>query len=73
MAEVYNEHVSDLLSGGREVAVRQHPQRGFYADGLRNVVCATAEEALAVLQCALTQRCAFDPCGDGRYASFTGM
>jgi hypothetical protein len=58
VAEVYNERVHDLLSGGREVAVRQHPQHGLFAEGLLRVVCSTAEEALAVLQCALKQRCA---------------
>lgn len=58
VAEVYNERVSDLLAGGRAAAVRQHPRHGFYAQGLSKQACSSAEEALAVLQAALSHRCA---------------
>ena len=37
MLEIYNEKVRDLLnssSGKRGLKVRQHPKKGFYADGL---------------------------------------
>ena len=37
MLEIYNEKVRDLLtkkSGKAGLKVRQHPKKGFYADGL---------------------------------------
>ena len=37
MLEIYNERVNDLLnpkSGKSSLKVRQHPKKGFYADGL---------------------------------------
>lgn len=47
MLEIYNEQVRDLLSstssrGG--LKVRQHPKRGFYADGLKIVPVASYDE-----------------------------
>ena len=57
-AEVYNERACDLLAGGCGAAVRQHPQRGFYVEGLRHVACSSAAQAAGVLQRALVHRCA---------------
>lgn len=57
VTEVYQERVTDLLNGGKGLAVRQHPQRGFYAHGVRKVVCKSADHALEVLQRALAHRC----------------
>jgi len=35
MLEIYNEKVHDLLKAGKKVLkIRQHPKKGFYADGL---------------------------------------
>lgn len=37
MLEIYNERVHDLLNpkgGKKSLKVRQHPKKGFYADGL---------------------------------------
>ena len=37
MLEIYNERVRDLLnpqSGRKSLKVRQHPKKGFYAEGL---------------------------------------
>ena len=54
--EVYNERASDLLAGGRGVAVRQSRREGFYAEGLKRIVCRSADEAWAVLRDALAHR-----------------
>jgi len=40
MLEIYNEKVRDLLNPSKNKAglrVRQHPKKGFYADGLKTV------------------------------------
>ena len=35
MLEIYNEKVHDLLKTGKKsLRIRQHPKKGFYADGL---------------------------------------
>ena len=57
VVEVYNERTSDLLAGGRSALVRQHPQRGFYVEGLHQVTCRSADAAEGVLQRALIHRC----------------
>lgn len=59
VAEVYQERVADLLAGSTIVPVRQHPQRGFYANGLKRRVCNTFVDAQRVLQAALSHRCVF--------------
>ena len=57
VVEVYNERASDLLAGGRSALVRQHPQRGFYVEGLHQVACRSADAAEGVLKRALIHRC----------------
>eukprot|EP00095_Tigriopus_kingsejongensis_P011917 maker-scaffold507_size152468-snap-gene-0.36 protein:Tk11917 transcript:maker-scaffold507_size152468-snap-gene-0.36-mRNA-1 annotation:"kinesin-like protein kif28p-like" len=52
MLEIYNEIVRDLLDakGGKKrdgLKVRQHPKKGFYADGLTEVSVASYEEIVA--------------------------
>ncbi|KAK2159394.1 hypothetical protein LSH36_154g12000 [Paralvinella palmiformis] len=42
MLEIYNEHVRDLLTAAKSqpaggLRVRQHPQTGFYVDGLKQI------------------------------------
>ena len=40
MLEIYNEKVRDLLNPSKNkggLRVRQHPKKGFYADGLKTV------------------------------------
>ncbi|TRY68620.1 hypothetical protein TCAL_12159 [Tigriopus californicus] len=49
MLEIYNEVVHDLLDpkAGKKkggLKVRQHPKKGFYADGLKEVVVGSYEE-----------------------------
>jgi hypothetical protein len=57
VAEVYQERVADLLAGSVIRPVKQHPQHGFYADGLRREVCNSFADAQRVLQAALRHRC----------------
>ena len=51
MLEIYNENARDLLDAkaskskkGSSLKIRQHPKKGFYADGLKESMVASYEE-----------------------------
>ncbi|KAH8079186.1 hypothetical protein JL720_9449 [Aureococcus anophagefferens] len=57
--EVYRESVTDLLthpSKRKALNVREHPQYGFFVEGLRVAGCATPQRACAVVAQALANR-----------------
>jgi len=59
--EVYNESISDLLGRRHNTVLRQDAAKGFYVQGLRRVVCRSAEHTEAVVAKALLHRCVAAP------------
>ena len=55
MLEIYNEVARDLLDGAgmkkkTGLKIRQHPKRGFYADGLKETMVGSYEELSAKME-----------------------
>ena len=76
MLEIYNEKVRDLLNPSKNkggLRVRQHPKKGFYADGLKTVPVSeykdieqrmeegTKSRTVAATNMNATSRCELNP------------
>ncbi|XP_064643927.1 kinesin-like protein KIF28 isoform X2 [Lineus longissimus] len=59
MLEIYNENVRDLLNPAKSrggLRVRQHPKKGFYAEGLRVAAVSSYKEIEAKMEEGTTNR-----------------
>ncbi|KAK2174001.1 hypothetical protein NP493_836g01049 [Ridgeia piscesae] len=60
MLEIYMEEVRDLLSTKKKrkggLRIRQHPNKGFYADGLTNVAVADYDDIAARMEAGTANR-----------------
>jgi len=57
LTEIYNEQVGDLQStSGGALAVRHHPQKGFFVEGLQATPCFDLAGALATIYNGLNRR-----------------
>ena len=54
--EIYNETVSDLLTGAAGLAIRENPRSGAFVEGLTIETVANGVQPDSLLPCRLSQR-----------------